>query len=247
MRNKAITKLSNIMYYMYGRHAVLAALENSRRKIEKIFCTNEFFKTHQEIINKCMIDHEIVDFDFLNKILGTGQNHQGIAAKVYTIFTHDINEINFAASDCKVVVLDQITDPQNIGSIIRSAVAFGFDAIILPQDNSPMENATIAKIASGTLENIKIIKVPNLKSAIDILKKQGFWVIGFDGEATTNLNKKLLSGKIVLALGAEDKGLRRLTKENCDHIVKIPMTLKVESLNVANAASIAFYMAYSTD
>ena len=247
MRNKGNPKLSNTMYYMYGRHAVLAALENSDRKIEKIFCTGEFFRFHQKIISDSKIVFEIVDHDFLIKILGVGQNHQGVAAKVHTIFTNNINDISFSKPNSRVVILDQITDPQNIGSIIRSAVAFGFDAIILPQDNSPLENATIAKIESGTIEHIKIIKVPNLKSAMDSLKKQGFWVIGFDGEAKTNLNKKLLTGKVALALGAEDKGLRRLTKETCDHIVKIPTTPNAESLNVANAASIAFYMAYSVD
>ncbi len=242
MKNRGNSKPTNVPYYMYGKHPVLAALQNPKRRIEKIFCTAEFARSNQIFLNKK--DVEIVELAFLTKILGPNQNHQGVAAKVHSIFLSNIHEINLSKPDCKIVVLDQISDPQNIGSIIRSAAAFGIEAIILPQDNSPQENATIAKISSGTLEQVKIVKVTNLKSAMESLKKEGFWIIGLDGEAKEVLDAKLLQGKVVIALGAEDKGLRRLTSETCDHLVKIPMSKTVESLNVASAASIVFYMSY---
>lgn len=242
MNNKSNLKPVNAPYYMYGRHPVLAALQNPERRIEKIFCTHEFSKTNQMLLKKR--DIEIVEAAHLTKILGPGQNHQGVAAMVHSIFLTNIHEVDLSNSNCKLVILDQISDPQNIGSIIRNAAAFGITAIILPQDNSPQETATIAKIASGTLEQVKIVKVTNLKSTMELLKKEGFWIIGFDGEADEVLSTKLLKGKVVISLGAEDKGLRRLTKETCDHLVKIPMSKTVESLNVSSAASIAFYLSF---
>lgn len=227
---------------MYGRHSVLAALNNPKRYIENIFCTQSVFDKDKELISK--YKYKVSTTIFLTKILGQDQNHQGIVAKVGPIFSHNINDIDFTKENCRIAILDQITDSQNIGSIIRSAAGFGIDAIILPSDNSPDENSTIAKVASGTLELIKIIKVTNLRSTMEYLKKEGFWIIGFDSSAKENINKQLFSNKIIIALGAEDHGLRRLTKETCDYIVKIPMSNKVESLNVANSAAIAFYLSY---
>lgn len=242
MQNKH-TKSSNNYYYMYGKHAVFAALINPKRHIENIFCTQEIFTTNQALINKHK--YQIVTTDYLAKLLGHGVPHQGITAKVASIFSNDINDINFTNNNCRIVILDQITDPQNIGAIVRSAAAFEITAIIIPSDNAPDENAAIAKAASGTLELIKIIKVTNLKTAMERLKKEGFWLIGLDGKASEHLNSKLLTAKIAIALGSEDKGLRRLTKETCDYVVKIPTSSQVESLNVSNAASIIFYLTYT--
>jgi 23S rRNA (guanosine2251-2'-O)-methyltransferase len=242
MKNKNNLKPSNAPYHMYGKHCVLAALQNPNRRIEKIFCTQEFYKANQASFSNR--DVELVEAAFLNKILGPGQNHQGIAAKVHSIFFDNIQKVDLSDPNCKLAILDQISDPQNIGSIIRSAAAFGITAIILPQDNSPYETASMAKISSGTIELVKIVKVTNLKSTMEFLKKEGFWIIGFDGEAEEVLNVKLMEGRVVISLGSEDKGLRRLTKEACDHLVQIPMSKTVESLNVASAASIAFYLSF---
>jgi len=228
---------------MYGKHAVLAALANSRRLISNVFCTKDNYIEHKIINN---FKHEIVDNSFLNKILGPGHNHQGIAAKVKEIFLNNIDELDLNEDECKVAILDQITDPQNIGSIIRSAAAFNIKAIIMPYDNSPSECAGLAKTASGTLELVKIVRVVNLKQTIDSLKKKGFWIIGLAGEASEEINKKLLGGKIAIILGSEDKGMRRLTKESCDYLVKIPITKEVESLNVSNAAAIVFSLSYQS-
>lgn len=233
-------KNKSAFYYMYGRHSVIAALNNPRRYIEKVFCSQAVFDKDKKLISN--FKYEIGTTIFLTKILGQDQNHQGIVAKVAPIFSNNINDVNFTKENCRIVVLDQITDSQNIGAIIRSAVGFGIDAIIMPNDNSPEENSTIAKVASGTLELIKIIKVTNLRSTMEYLKKAGFWIIGLDSNAKESINKQLFSNKIVIALGAEDHGLRRLTKETCDYMVKIPISPQVESLNVANSATIAFYL-----
>jgi 23S rRNA (guanosine2251-2'-O)-methyltransferase len=229
-------------YYMYGKHPVLAALANSNRTIENIFCSQENFNANRALIIK--YKYQIVSTDFLNNLLGKDQTHQGIVAKVRWIFSDNLGDIDINKPNSRIVILDQITDPQNIGAIIRSAASFKIDAIIIPTDNSPVENATIAKTASGTLELIKIIKVINLKSTMEYLKKHGFWIIGLDGAAKESISAQLFSEKIAIVLGSEDKGLRRLTKETCDYIAKIPMSSKVESLNVANAAAIVFYLSY---
>lgn len=225
---------------MYGKHSVLAALNNANRTIETILCTQDVFDKEKELINK--YKYEITSPNFITKILGQDQNHQGIIAKVGSIFSNNINEIDFTKTNCRITILDQITDAHNIGSIIRSAAGFGIDAIILSHDNSPDENGTIAKVASGALELVKIIKVTNLRTTMEYLKKEGFWIIGLDSNAEESINKQLFTNKIVLALGSEDHGMRRLTKETCDYIVKIPMANKVESLNVANSAAVAFYL-----
>lgn len=236
MQNKKLD--SKNYYYIYGKHPVFSALNNPKRQIEDILCTQMIFDANKKLINSK--PYKIVNNDVLSKLL-ENQTHQGIAAKVKPIFSYNIEDINIKNPKCKIAILDQITDPQNIGAIIRSAAAFNIDAIILPLDNSPNENGTIAKAACGTLELIKIIKVTNLNSCINYLKKHGFWVIGLTGEADDYFTDKLISDKIALIFGSEDKGMRRLVQENCDHLAKIPISDKVESLNVSNAASIIFH------
>ncbi|HJD67369.1 MAG TPA: 23S rRNA (guanosine(2251)-2'-O)-methyltransferase RlmB [Rickettsia endosymbiont of Bembidion lapponicum] len=236
MQNKKLD--SKNYYYIYGKHPVFSALNNPKRQIEDILCTQMIFDANKKLISSK--PYKIVNNDVLSKLL-ENQTHQGIAAKVKPIFSYNIEDINIKNPKCKIAILDQITDPQNIGAIIRSAAAFNIDAIILPLDNSPNENGTIAKAACGTLELIKIIKVTNLNSCINYLKKHGFWVIGLTGEANDYFTDKLISDKIALIFGSEDKGMRRLVQENCDHLAKIPISNKVESLNVSNAASIIFH------
>lgn len=241
MRNKKINLKNS--YYLFGKHPVFSALQNPKRHIENILCTKDVFNTHHDLINQH--SYTIVNSDYLSKILEGSQIHQGIAAKVKSIFSSNIEDIDIEKPNCKILILDQITDPQNIGAIIRSAAAFEVDALILPFDNSPDENGTIAKAASGTLELVKIIKVTNLRTLMEHLKNHDFWIIGLDGKASNYFHDKLLSNKIALVLGSEDKGLRRLVKETCDYLIKIPISNKVESLNVSNAASIILNMLYT--
>ncbi len=241
MKNKII--ISKDSLYIYGKHPVFAALNNPKRLIQNILCTEDIFNLNKKLI--LAHQYQITSSDYLTRLLGPNHNHQNIVVNVKTIFSNRIEDININNPKCKVAILDQITDPQNIGAIIRSAASFDISAIILPADNSPNENATIAKTASGALELVQIIKVTNLRRSMEYLKKHGFWIIGLDSNATQSLNNKIFSDKTAIILGSEDKGIRRLIKENCDHIVKIAISDKMESLNVSNAAAIAFYLASS--
>ncbi|MFU7501113.1 MULTISPECIES: 23S rRNA (guanosine(2251)-2'-O)-methyltransferase RlmB [unclassified Candidatus Tisiphia] len=238
MRNKA--KISKDLHYIYGKHPVFAALSNPKRYIQNVLCTEDIFNLHKNLISNH--PYEITNIDYLTRLFGSNHNHQGIAANVKSIFSNRIEDIDITIPNCKVAILDQITDPQNIGAIIRSAASFDITTIILPLDNAPDENATIAKTASGALELVQMVKVTNLRWSIEYLKKHGFWIIGLDGNAKQSLSTKIFSDKMAIVLGSEDKGIRRLVKEACDHLVKIPISSKVESLNVSNAAAIAFYL-----
>ena len=173
-----------------------------------------------------------------------GTVHQGVAALVELLEQPDVADIARQAADLEravVVVLDQVTDPHNVGAILRSAAAFGALAVVVPDRNAPEENATVAKSASGALEKVPLVRATNLVRALEDLKDAGFWVAGLDGRAPVTLNEAKLSGKIVLVLGSEGEGMRRLTRERCDHLVRLPISGAVESLNVSNAAAVALY------
>ena len=236
-RKKSGVNLSNL-YYMYGKHAVFAAINNNNRHIEKIYCLEKTFLEFKNKLNHFNI--EVVSVDFINKKIGPDQPHQGILALVHSIFLNNINDLDFTETIDRVVILDQITDPQNIGAIIRSAVAFGITKLILPTDRAPEESAAIAKAASGCLELIQIAKVTNIKTAIETLKRKEFWIAGLDLNGKDNLSSLAEFNKIAIIIGSEGKGMRRLTTESCDFLIKIPISSKVESLNASNAASIIF-------
>ncbi len=226
--------------YIYGKHASLSALCNPKRKIKNIFCTEDIFALYKKTITQ--FRYEISNMQSLTKLLGNNQIHQGIVLKLEeTIFLSNINELDLTKPKCTIAILDQITDPQNIGAIIRSAAAFDVDAIIMASDNAPNENGTIAKAASGTLEIVPIVKVVNLVRTMEQLKKLGFWIIGMDGKSGHPLDKKICSDKVAIVLGSEDSGMRPLVKKTCDFFTKIAISDKVESLNVSNAASIMFH------
>lgn len=232
--------LNKAQYYMYGQHAVIAAANNKDRIIKQVYCLQKQLpELQKKLPNTCI---EVVQNDFITKKIGKDQAHQGVIALVNTIFKNKIEDLDFSDNKDRVVILDQVSDPQNIGAIIRSAAAFGINKLILPSDNSPDENAGIAKAACGCLELMQIAKVTNIKNTIDKLKSLGFWVAGLDGNGTEDLNNVSTTEKLAIIIGSEGKGMRRLTSESCDFLIRIPIAEQVESLNASNAASIMFYL-----
>jgi 23S rRNA (guanosine2251-2'-O)-methyltransferase len=220
-------------YNIYGIHASLAALSNKERNIIKVSCTQETLQKYSAIKN---FKYDVTTASNLEQLSKSSQ-HQGIVVKAAKITKTDlILPPHFS----KLVILDQITDAQNFGAIIRSAAAFNFDAIIIPKDNSIEENATVAKVASGTLELIQIFCVINIAKAMEKLKNEGFWIVGLDGGSTNNLYNLPKFDKIVAIVGSEHKGIRPLIKKNCDLLAKIQINPRVESLNASNAAAIFF-------
>jgi 23S rRNA (guanosine2251-2'-O)-methyltransferase len=226
-------------YIIYGKHAVLAAISNPNRKILEIFCTPEIEKTiefKKSFKITTTTSHEL-------KQLTHDAPHQGIIARVAPISIYSLPKELLSSSKTKIIILDQITDPQNLGAIMRSAAAFGIDAIIYPRHGNVTENGTVAKAACGALDLVPLIEVVNISSAIAELKKEGFWVIGLDGSADHELksSSNLFDGKLVAVLGAEGAGIRPLIAKNCDLLVKLPISPHMESLNVSNAAAIVMW------
>ena len=236
---------------LYGKHAVLSALANPQRRIRRLLLTLESRDSLQGEIERALSNGghsniEILAFDKrdIEDRLPSGAVHQGIALEAEAPQSLHIEDvINQTKEDAKatIVILDQATDPHNIGAILRSAAAFGAAAVVIQNRNSPIITGTMAKAASGALEHVALVRTTNLVRAMDKLKEAEYWCIGLDGMATQTLAESRLSGRVALVLGAEGAGLRRLTRENCDLLVKVPMSDAVESLNLSNAAAIALY------
>ena len=225
---------------MYGQHAVLAAARNNNRRIKQIYCLQKQLVELQEKLPHSKI--EVVQNDFITKKIGKDQAHQGVMALVDSIFKNKIEDLDFTDGKDRIVILDQVTDPQNIGATIRSAAAFGINKLILASDNAPDENAGIAKAACGCLELMQIAKVTNIKNTIEKLKKMDFWIAGLDADGKGDINDISEIDKLAIIIGSEGKGMRRLTLTHCDFLIKIPISKQVESLNASNAASIIFYL-----
>ncbi len=229
-------------HIIYGRHAVLSALSNPKRVIKKLLIAKEN-KSEFEAKN-LNITPVYVEKKEIDKILPQDAVHQGYALYCKRLETYDINDLITLANNkerCHILILDQVTDPQNIGAIIRSCVAFKTLGLIVQDKNSPLESGAMVKASAGTIEHLPIARVTNLSRAIETLKDNGFWVMGMDGYATTTIDKINKSGKTAIVMGSEGKGMRRLVQENCDSSVKLVISPNVESLNVSTAAAIALY------
>ncbi len=237
--------------WLYGIHPVLAALSNPRRRCHRLLLTAETeaslggrLETLADRRPLGLRQAEIVTREALERMVPRGAVHQGVAIHVDGLEDTDIEDICRATEDqsnARIVVLDQVTDPHNVGAVLRSAAAFAAAAVILPERHSPAAQGTLAKAASGAMESVPLVRVVNLSRALDRLKQAGFWCVGLDGTAHQAINEADLSGKIALVLGAEGEGLRRLTREHCDLMVRIPIAKGMESLNVSNAAAVALY------
>ena len=232
-------------YWLYGHHAVTAALGNPERKLLRLARTGADIEPGEvEGGSADWPEWEQVPRDILESWLPAGAVHQGIAAKVHPLPERGIEDVVAEAADLTkavVLILDQVTDPQNVGAILRSAAAFGAIAVVLTERHAAPESGALAKAASGALEHVPLIRVANLARAIEILKKGGFWIAGLAAEAERTLADAKLSGKIGLALGAEGPGLRRLTREHCDLLVRLPTGGPIDHLNVSNAAAVSLY------
>jgi 23S rRNA (guanosine2251-2'-O)-methyltransferase len=229
------------MVFLYGLHTVRAALDNKARKISRMMVTrNALQRLEIADENALRFDVEIVEPKAIDKVLGSDAVHQGVMIESEPLDTKPLN----ALGDTKLVlVLDQVTDPHNVGAILRSAVAFGAGALITTSRHSPSESGVLAKSASGALEHIDHIEVRNLADALQTLKKSGFQTIGLDSDGPEVLEHSFSGDRIALVLGAEGKGLRQKTRETVDTLARLDTPGAIKSLNVSNAAAIALYAA----
>lgn len=228
-------------YWLFGTHAVACALTNPRRRLTRICLTAgaaERLKGH-------MARHhprpEAVEPRALEKILPEGAVHQGVAALAVPLTPLTVEQALASAGGRPLLLLDQVTDPHNVGAILRSAAAFGAASVVMTDRNAPPESGTLAKAASGALDVVPIARAVNLAKTIEECKRAGYWVAGLAGEAATAIREAKLTPKTALVLGAEGKGLRRLTAEHCDLLIRLPISSRMESLNVSNAAAVALY------
>lgn len=226
---------------LYGRHPIELALRNKNRRILDLYHTREALATIQL---PASIPARCVDKAYLDGLVGRDALHQGLVARCAPLIQptpEDVIKSLKEATSAVIMILDQVTDPHNIGAVLRSSVAFDAAAVIVPQAGAPEETGTLAKSASGALELIPWIRVANLSRLMDKLKEAGFWCIGLDGYAEQSITAQKLPAKCAFVMGSEGSGMRRLTREMCDYCVKLPMNPTIESLNVSNAAALTLY------
>jgi len=232
--------------WIYGHHPVAAALANPDRKVLRLVATPEAAAKLGEVSAippRTLGQLKGGSRKDIDQLLSPDAVHQGVAVLVHAL-DYDLQDVLERIAEnpnsC-IVVLDQVTDPHNVGAILRSAAAFGAAAVVAPDRHAPDESGTMAKSASGALDKIPYIKAGNLVRALELIKEHQFWLVGLDAETPRHLSDIKLDGRIALVLGAEGEGLRRLVKETCDHVASLPMSGDMESLNVSNAGAVALY------
>jgi 23S rRNA (guanosine2251-2'-O)-methyltransferase len=226
----------------WGRHAVMAAIDNPERRIVKIWGTRETIGQLDLPSSLPIVYSEVAD---LSRFVPKDAPHQGIVAEVLPledVWLADVLDQN--VDDARpILVLDQVTDPHNVGAIFRSAAAFDAIAVVTQDRHAPPESGVLAKSASGALEIVPWIRVVNLARALEEIAEHQYWRIGLTGEAEVTLGDALAPRRNALVLGAEGEGMRRNIEEHCDQLAKLPISDRMESLNVSNAAAIALYAA----
>jgi 23S rRNA (guanosine2251-2'-O)-methyltransferase len=222
---------------IYGFHAVRAALTAKKRKLLDLYATEAAAaKLSPEAAGAGLTPH-LVTSDDLTHRLGQNAVHQGVMLEARPLEPLDLADI--VSRSGIIVVLDQITDPQNVGAILRTAAAFGVDALVTTERHAPEMAGLVAKAASGGLEYVDIVAVTNLARALEELGDMGYQRIGLDSEAPADLSTLPLNRPVALVLGGEGKGLRRLSREKCDFLARLDMPGKIKSLNVSNACAVA--------
>ena len=247
-RHQEFTNKRNFDDWIWGKHSVYEAL-SSDRAINRIWCTSEIFSSDKfyillkDLKSKGVLIEE-VSWNRLSQ-LTYGASHQGIALQLACSKTISLEDlINFSKKNSVnpiILALDGITDPHNVGAIIRSAEAFDCKGIIIPQRRSSGLTGTVAKVAAGALEHIPVSRVVNLNRTLDELKKNGFLIVGLSGDGQLSISKFHEKTPIVVIVGAEDKGISLLTQKKCDYLLSIPLKGKTSSLNASVAAAISLF------
>src|SRR6266404_2406172 len=225
---------------LYGWHTVKAALENPARRIRRLYATANAARRLAEDGVALAVEPELVRPDAIAQRLGPDAVHNGLLAEADPLPSPELEEIEPAGI---VLVLDQITDPHNVGAILRTAAGFAVDAVITTARHSPEATGVLAKSASGALEYVPIVTVQNLARALAALKDRGFLLVGLDSTGEGDIDDVALRGPLALVLGAEGKGLRQLTRATCDQVARLDLPGRIKSLNVSNAAALALYVA----
>ena len=225
----------------WGKHAVAAALDNPERKVLRAWATreaSEFMRFPKDV------QVTLAEAPDLGRLVPNDAPHQGVVVEVEPLEDAWLDDVLAEAPEHSILlVLDQVTDPHNVGAILRSAAAFGAVGIVTQDRHAPPESGALAKAASGALERVPWVRVVNLARALEQIGEAGFWRIGLAGEADADLKSALGPSKVALVLGAEGPGMRQNTREHCDALARLPITDSIESLNVSNAAAVALYAA----
>jgi 23S rRNA (guanosine2251-2'-O)-methyltransferase len=238
--------------WLYGRHTVAAALANPERRWRRLAVLAGHEAEAQRLVAGAIAERrgsataiEVLDPAAFAALLPAAVVHQGLALEVEPLpetgLEDVLRELETAAGRAVVIALDQVGDPQNVGAVLRSAAAFGARAVLVTAHGAPPVTGALAKAASGAVDQVPLVRVVNLARALVQLKQHGFWVCGLDAEATPLLSHIDLGARAVLVLGSEGSGLRRLVREACDHLARLPTTAAQPTLNVANAAAVALY------
>lgn len=223
---------------IYGAHSVEAALKNPARRIEGLWVTKNALARLLARLGRLPVEPEIVHPRILDKKLGPEAVHQGVLVEAVPLTQPRLDNISRQGI---VVILDQVTDPHNAGAILRSCAAFSVTALVTTARHSPEVSGVLFKVASGAMEVVPFVKVTNLARAIEELKSYGFHVVGLDSEADKPIEAIRNGVPLALILGAEGRGLRHLTKQNCDELVRFELPGPIKSLNVSNACALALY------
>lgn len=234
--------------YLYGHHAVRAALTNPARHIQRLIVTEGGFEEIKEAYDEALAagirrpEPTFVEKEDIDRLLPRDAVHQDVMIDpkpLEDVFLLDI--LNAIDENAKIIVLDQVTDPHNVGAILRTAAAFGAAAVIVQKLHAPDITGTLAKTASGAVEHVPLVREVNLSRALEQLKEAGFTCIGLDERGKVTIAQAAVPGRVALVMGAEGDGLRRLVAENCDVLAQLPTQGPIASLNVSNAAAVALY------
>ena len=229
---------------LYGFHAVEAALRNDSRRLYQLSATARAAERLASLLNTRGLAPTLVSAADLTRRLGEGTVHQGLlleAAPLHTVALEDL------APASPLIVLDQVTDPHNVGAILRTAAAYGAGAVIGQDRHAPAPSGALAKAATGALEHVPYLQVTNISRALEQLKRDGYWIIGLDGDGPATIEESVGRRPVALVLGAEGAGLRRLTQERCDLLARLDLPGPIKTLNVSNAAAIALYAVHRTN